>query len=134
MELQVSSRRVGAAAVAGGRLPNADGSFQAGYSRFETLLELAEAGCLLEFDMFGHESSYYPLTEHDMPSDAQRLDLIERLIGEGLTDRLLVSQDICTRHRLLRFGFKISSSAKPHSVTPMQTNTIASPGGMNHHQ
>ena len=31
--------------------------------RFETLLELAETGCMLELDMFGHESSYYPLTE-----------------------------------------------------------------------
>lgn len=72
--------------------------------RFETLLELAETGCMLEFDMFGHESSYYPLTENDMPSDAQRLDLIERLISEGLVDRILVSQDICTRHRLLRYG------------------------------
>ena len=29
-------------------------------------------------DLFGHESSYYPLTARDMPSDAQRLDVVGR--------------------------------------------------------
>lgn len=72
--------------------------------RIETLLELAQTGCMLEFDMFGHESSYYPLTARDMPSDAQRLDVMERLLSEGLVDQILISQDICTRHRLLRYG------------------------------
>jgi phosphotriesterase-related protein len=72
--------------------------------RFETLLEIAESGCMLEFDMFGHESSYYPLTARDMPSDGQRLDVLEALIGAGLRDRVLISQDICTRHRLVRYG------------------------------
>lgn len=70
----------------------------------ETLLEIAESGCFMEFDLFGHESSYYPLTRRDMPSDAQRLDVLEDLISAGLTDRLLISQDICTRHRLVRYG------------------------------
>lgn len=73
-------------------------------ARTETLLEIAESGCMLEFDLFGTESSYYPLTERDMPSDAQRLDVVGDLIARGLTDRLLISQDICTRHRLVRYG------------------------------
>lgn len=70
----------------------------------ETLLEVAETGCMLEFDLFGHESSYYPLTARDMPSDAQRLDVIGDLVSRGLVDQILVSQDICTRHRLVRYG------------------------------
>ncbi len=70
----------------------------------ETLLEIAETGCMLEFDLFGHESSYYPLTARDMPSDAQRLDVIGDLVSRGLADQILVSQDICTRHRLVRYG------------------------------
>jgi phosphotriesterase-related protein len=70
----------------------------------ETLLQIAETGCFLEFDLFGHESSYYPLTARDMPSDAQRLDVIGDLVGRGLTDQLLISHDICTRHRLVRNG------------------------------
>jgi len=72
--------------------------------RIETLLEIAESGCMLEFDLFGHESSYYPLTRRDMPSDAQRLDVIGDLASRGLTDQILISQDICTRHRLVRYG------------------------------
>ena len=51
--------------------------------RTEMLLEIAESGCLLEFDMFGHESSYYPLTTRDMPSDAQRLDVVGDLVAAG---------------------------------------------------
>ena len=70
----------------------------------ETLLRIAESGCMLEFDLFGHESSYYPLTRRDMPSDAQRLDVVGALVQRGLTRQLLVSQDICTRHRLVRYG------------------------------
>jgi phosphotriesterase-related protein len=72
--------------------------------RRETLLKIADSGCMLEFDMFGHESSYYPLTSRDMPSDAQRLDVIADLVAEGLAERILVSHDICTRHRLVRYG------------------------------
>jgi len=72
--------------------------------RTETLLRLAESGCFLEFDLFGHESSYYPLTARDMPSDAQRLDVVGDLVARGLTRQVLVSQDICTRHRLVRYG------------------------------
>ncbi|MEA2365215.1 MAG: hypothetical protein QOI32_727 [Thermoleophilaceae bacterium] len=72
--------------------------------RRETLLEIADSGCMLEFDMFGHESSYYPLTSRDMPSDGQRLDVIGDLVAEGLGDRILISHDICTRHRLVSHG------------------------------
>ena len=72
--------------------------------RMEMLLEIAESGCLLEFDMFGHESSYYPLTRRDMPSDAQRLDVVGELVAHGLTRQILISQDICTKHRLVRYG------------------------------
>jgi phosphotriesterase-related protein len=70
----------------------------------ESLDEVAESGCYLEFDMFGHESSYFPNAARDMPSDAQRLDLLEHVKGLGLLDRLLVSHDICNKHRLSRYG------------------------------
>ena len=39
-----------------------------------------------------------------MPSDAQRLDLLEHVKGLGLLDRLLISHDICSKHRLSRWG------------------------------
>jgi phosphotriesterase-related protein len=70
----------------------------------ETLLDIASSGCFMEFDLFGTESSYYPLTARDMPSDGQRLDVVGDLVGRGLTPQLLISHDICTRQRLVRYG------------------------------
>jgi phosphotriesterase-related protein len=71
---------------------------------FGALLEVARSGCYLEYDLFGQESSYYPLSDFDMLSDAQRLGYLKRLVAEGYGDRLLVAHDICTKHRLVRYG------------------------------
>jgi phosphotriesterase-related protein len=72
--------------------------------RLETLDEVAASGCFLEFDLFGQESSYFANAPRDMPSDAQRLDLLEHVKGLGLVDRILISHDICNKHRLTRYG------------------------------
>lgn len=69
------------------------------------LLKFAATGVYCQFDLFGTECSFYQLhTEFDMPSDAQRMDHIIRLIDEGYEDRILISQDIHTKHRLVSFG------------------------------
>ena len=71
----------------------------------ERLLRLADTGCVLEFDLFGHETSYYAFDlSVDMPNDAQRLRLIRTLIDHGHLDRVLISHDICVLTRLTRFG------------------------------
>ena len=70
----------------------------------DSMIRLAETGCYLEFDLFGHESSFYPLAPIDMPNDAMRINYIRQLIDAGYLDRILVSQDICSKHRLTRFG------------------------------
>ncbi len=69
------------------------------------LLEIARRGPYLEFDLFGLETSYYPWS--GVPeglSDAQRLALVRGLIDAGFGDRVLLSHDICTKHRLARYG------------------------------
>lgn len=71
---------------------------------FGTLLRIAQTGCYLEYDLFGNESSYYPLSDFDMLSDAQRLGYIMRLIAEGYSQRIVIAQDICTKHRLVKYG------------------------------
>jgi phosphotriesterase-related protein len=71
---------------------------------FETLDAVAQTDCFLEFDLFGHEISNFPNAPRDMPSDAQRLDLLEHVMELGHVDRVLVSHDICTKHRLAHFG------------------------------
>jgi phosphotriesterase-related protein len=66
--------------------------------------ELAASGCYLEFDLFGQESSFYPIAPIDMPNDATRISYLHALIEAGFGDRLLVSQDICTKIHLTRYG------------------------------
>lgn len=68
----------------------------------DALLEFAKLGVYCQLDLFGVECSYYQLnSEVDMPSDAQRLDSIVRLVQEGHLDRVLMSHDIHTKHRLV---------------------------------
>jgi phosphotriesterase-related protein len=67
-------------------------------------LELAKTGCYLEFDLFGLESSYYPVGDIDMPNDAMRVNVIAALAERGHLDQVLVSLDIDTRARLVRYG------------------------------
>ncbi|CAG0898026.1 unnamed protein product [Darwinula stevensoni] len=69
------------------------------------LLEFAELGSYLEFDLFGVEVSNYQLNEEiDMPSDAQRIQRIWQLVDEGYEKSILVSHDIYSRHRLRKYG------------------------------
>uniref|UniRef100_A0ABD2XIC5 Phosphotriesterase-related protein n=1 Tax=Trichogramma kaykai TaxID=54128 RepID=A0ABD2XIC5_9HYME len=74
-------------------------------TRCEDLLEFAELGCYCQQDLFGLEVSYYQLhPETDMPSDAQRIDRVKLLAAEGRLDRVLISHDIHTKHRTMRYG------------------------------
>jgi phosphotriesterase-related protein len=70
------------------------------------LLGLAKAGCYVEFDLFGMETtgSYFKNLGITLPSDAQRLDSIRELIDGGHGKQVLMSQDMCFKHRLARYG------------------------------
>ncbi len=68
------------------------------------LMELAETGCVLEYDFFGIESSYYPFQDIDLPNDAMRLKFIRALIDQGYLSQILISQDICSKTRLACYG------------------------------
>lgn len=70
----------------------------------EKLLEFSEIGCYCQMDLFGNEVSWYQLNSTvDMPSDAQRVDRLKLLADHGKLERILVSHDIHTKHRLVRF-------------------------------
>jgi len=69
-----------------------------------TLLKLAETGCIIEYDFFGIESSFYPFQDIDIPNDGMRLKWIRLLIDRGYLSQILISQDICTKTRLVRYG------------------------------
>jgi phosphotriesterase-related protein len=69
------------------------------------LSDLAASGCYLEYDLFGNESSHYPPNPTvDMPSDAQRMDIILWHFEQGLEKQVLLSHDIATKHRLQAYG------------------------------
>lgn len=66
------------------------------------LLEFAKLGCYTQFDLFGTECSFYQLDEKiNMPSDAQRLDRINWIKQDNGVDKILMSHDIHTKHRLV---------------------------------
>lgn len=68
-------------------------------------LALARTGVNVEWDFFGIETSHYWMDpDVELPTDRARLRHIRRLFDAGLSDRVLISQDICTRTRLLSFG------------------------------
>lgn len=70
----------------------------------DTLLKLADTGCVIEFDLFGWEQSSYPLADIDMPNDGARIKLIKALVDRGHAEQVVISHDICTKVRLGHYG------------------------------
>lgn len=71
----------------------------------DRLFRLADTGCVLEYDLFGQESSYYGANPKiDMPNDAVRLRHIRALIDRGHLDQIVISHDICYVSRLQEKG------------------------------
>jgi len=71
----------------------------------ELLVEIAEAGCYVEFDMFGKEGYYprrYGLLE--VPNDTERVNRIIWLIKKGFLNKILISQDTCMKMSLSHYG------------------------------
>ena len=60
----------------------------------ETLLEFAKRGSMLEYDLFGWETSQYSLGEIDMMHDGQRLDYVQLLVEHGHLSQLVLAQDV----------------------------------------
>lgn len=70
----------------------------------ERLFRLADSGLVLEFDLFGMETTFYKLSDIDMPNDGVRVATLGRLKQRGHLDQIAISQDICYRSRLVACG------------------------------
>ncbi|MGI9336758.1 MAG: phosphotriesterase family protein [Gammaproteobacteria bacterium] len=70
----------------------------------DEVLRLAATGCVIEYDFFGIETSYYWFSDSDLPTDYMRLQYIRALFEHGHGDQIVVSQDICTKTRLVTYG------------------------------
>jgi phosphotriesterase-related protein len=67
--------------------------------------EIARRGMYVELDLFGREE--FRLAEGkmvQMPQDIDRIRSIRHLIDSGFVKQILVSQDICRKYHLKRFG------------------------------
>ena len=92
-----------------------------------TLSQIAEAGCYMEWDLFGQENSYYALNPNiDMASDAKRMDDIAWISSEGYGDKVLVAHDICAKHRLEKYGGHGYYYILGHIVPRMRTRGFSS--------
>ena len=70
----------------------------------KTLLEFADRGSMLEYDLFGWESSHYSLEAYDMIHDGQRLDYVQLLLEHGHQDRIVLAQDVFSKARTFTYG------------------------------
>tara|TARA_Y100000590_G_scaffold31427_4_gene34832 strand:+ start:38810 stop:39868 length:1059 start_codon:yes stop_codon:yes gene_type:complete len=71
----------------------------------DNLKAIVKVGCYLEWDLFGSEQSQYVYNPKiDMPSDASRMDTIDWAISEGLENKIVISQDICHKKQLIKYG------------------------------
>jgi len=68
------------------------------------LKAIAETGCYLEYDLFGLEVSHYPMSDFELPSDAERMRQILWLMEQGYARQILMAHDICFKVSLTRYG------------------------------
>ncbi|MDA1189023.1 MAG: hypothetical protein O2854_05025 [Chloroflexi bacterium] len=71
--------------------------------------ELAESGLYLEFDTFNNEDTSFGEAGDQvvhMPSDVQRMDMVEYLLGEGFENQVVIAQDIFLKNQTRQYGGK----------------------------
>ena len=66
--------------------------------------EIAERGSYVEYDVWGWNDLYWPARRDGFLHDARRIELVVGMLEAGHVERLLLAHDICTRHRLRRYG------------------------------
>lgn len=72
----------------------------------DTIRRIADAGCFIEFDTFGHLFPPFLLGDRVMsfPSESQRIDAIIRLINDGYLEHILLSHDTFLKVLLTSYG------------------------------
>jgi phosphotriesterase-related protein len=69
------------------------------------VIDLAQTGIWLEYDLFGMENSFYPYNpSFDMPNDGGRMAHVLALVAAGHRDQILLSHDIAYKTSLVKYG------------------------------
>ena len=72
---------------------------------YGVLDEVAATGAYMNWDLWGHESTYYPMNPQTyMASDQHRLEQVEHVIANGHVKQILHAHDICSKHRIKKYG------------------------------
>jgi phosphotriesterase-related protein len=66
-------------------------------------VRLAEKGIYLEYDDFG-QKEHYPALGIVPVEDSERIEFLLKLIDQGYLDQILLSQDVCLKINLARYG------------------------------
>jgi phosphotriesterase-related protein len=66
-------------------------------------VKLAEKGVYLEYDDFG-QKEHYPSLGIVPVEDSERIDFLLKLIDRGYLNQILLSQDVCLKINLARYG------------------------------
>ena len=74
------------------------------FDTIDSILQFAQKGSYLEYDLFGWETSYYPFSSINIPTDAKRLEFMKHLVNNGFSKKLVIGQDIFSKHRLTKYG------------------------------
>ena len=71
----------------------------------DSLSDFSKIGTYIQFDLFGTEASFDTRKPNwTRPNDSQRMNMILHLVKEEkYAEKILVSQDIHTKHRLVSF-------------------------------
>lgn len=81
------------------------------------LLRVLETSCYVEMDLFGTGPTRL-IQGRGFPSDQDRIRMLHQLCDRGWSHRLLLSQDICHRNSLTRYG-GWGYGHIGHSIAPM---------------
>lgn len=104
--------------------------------RYDYLVDLCNAGVMVEFDNFGKEyyingrDRYY--MKDRFAYDLERVEVIARLIADGYLDHILITNDICLKSLLHNYGGRgydhiltnIIPMMEDLNITAGQINTI----------
>lgn len=75
------------------------------YEDFNYHQSLAIRGAFIEFDQFGmYAMTFSTLPGKYLPSDLHRVKAIKKLIDHGYLNNILISQDICFKHLMNKWG------------------------------
>jgi phosphotriesterase-related protein len=82
-------------------------------SDIRAVIDLAQTGIWLEYDLFGMENSFYPYNpSFDMPNDGGRMAHVLALIDAGHRGQILMSHDIAYKTSLVKWRLRLSPPAR----------------------